>query len=208
MEKLATIKKRWFSEQVGLLQHAGLTKTEIAKRLNIAPQSLNNVLTRDTSVSDNLLDKFIDAFDISGFDLLPEKKSEKPLGIPLLPYEAVAGYGLMNYSDLRAEDYYVINELRGADFLLRVKGDSMTPKFNGGDIVACRKIDLSQIRWQYHRIYAVSTNSQGILIKRVEASEEPNAVTCVSENRAYPPFDIPMEDINALALVIGAVVLE
>ena len=143
MEKIATIKKKWFIDQVDLLNKAGMTKTEIAYRLNIKPQSLNNVLSRDQSVSDNLLDKFIAVFDVRDFDLLPSKAPEQPLGIPLLPYEAVAGYGVMNYTDLRAEDFYVVSELRGADFLLRIKGDSMTPKFNGGDIVACRKIELS-----------------------------------------------------------------
>lgn len=208
MEKIATIKKKWFIDQVDLLNKAGMTKTEIASRLNIKPQSLNNVLSRDQSVSDNLLDKFIAVFDVRDFDLPPSKASEQSLGIPLLPYEAVAGYGVMNYTDLRAEDFYVVSELRGADFLLRIKGDSMTPKFNGGDIVACRKIELSQLRWQFHRIYAIYTNSQGVLIKRIEAGEEPDCVTCVSENPAYPPFQVPVEDIASVALVIGAIVLE
>ena len=208
MEKLSTIKKQWFKEQIELLNKSGMTKAEIAYRLDMKPQSLNNVLTRDLSVSDNLIDKFVHVFDIREVDLFPAKAAEPPLGIPLLPYEAMAGYGLMNYTDLRAEDFYVINELRGADFLLRIKGDSMTPKFNGGDIVACRRIEMSQLRWQFHRIYAIYTNSQGVLIKRIEAGQEQDCITCVSENPVYPPFQVPLEDISSVALVIGAVILE
>lgn len=61
------------------------------------------------------------------------------IGIPLIPVEAMAGYGnghtaqVMEYDTER----YVIpefSELR-VEFLIRMKGNSMTPRYNSGDIL-------------------------------------------------------------------------
>jgi|GEM_PF-5073849 len=60
--------------------------------------------------------------------------------IPLIPIEAFAGYGLEQFPDIPKEDYYHITEFNDADFLIRIKGDSMAPKYNGGIIVACKRI--------------------------------------------------------------------
>lgn len=135
----------------------------------------------------------------------PEKKERG--GIPLLPNEAFAGYGAYQYSDLPVEEFYTIREFRNANFMLRVSGDSMAPKFNGGDLVACQKIPEVTF-WQWHRIYAICTRNQGILLKRVEDSGSGDSLTCVSENPAYPPFTLRTDEIISVALVLGGVVME
>lgn len=127
--------------------------------------------------------------------------------IPLIPMDAFAGYPPQQYSDLPIEDYYQVAEFARADFLIRVKGDSMTPKFNGGDIVACKKIH-ERLFFQWHRIYVICTNSQGVMIKRVEHSDRQGCIRLVSDNPAYQPFDIPESDISDIALVMGAITLE
>lgn len=128
--------------------------------------------------------------------------------IPLIPYDAIAGYGSFDFQELPIEDFYTVEELRGADFLIRVKGDSMSPKYNGGDIVACKRIDAITF-WQWHKVYAICTRNQGILIKRVEEYQNnPAFITCRSENPQYRPFELHEDEIVSVALVLGAIVLE
>lgn len=127
--------------------------------------------------------------------------------IPLIPMDAFAGYPPQQYSDLPVEDYYHVAEFAKADFLIRVKGDSMTPKLNGGDIVACKKI-YERLFFQWHRIYVVYTKSQGVMIKRVEHSDRDGCIRLASDNPSYQPFDIPESDISDIALVMGAITLE
>lgn len=135
------------------------------------------------------------------------EKTHIKTGVPLIPVDAVAGYGTPAYSDLPIEDYYSVSEFKHADFLIRVSGDSMTPKYKAGDIVACRRV-IERNFWQWHTIYVIATRNQGVLIKRVEESTTPGCVTCVSENPAYRPFQVPLDEIVSVALVMGAIVFE
>ena len=129
--------------------------------------------------------------------------------IPLLPMEAVAGPGVPVYNDLPIENYYAVSEFKSSDFLIRVTGDSMTPKFTGGDIVACKKVDVRNLQFlQWGRIYVLYTDSQGVMIKRVQPSEKEDCIKCVSDNTKYAPFDVPFVDIVSLALVNGSISLE
>lgn len=128
-------------------------------------------------------------------------------GVPLIPVEAVAGHGSYTYDDLPVENYYSVAEFAHADFLIRVTGDSMTPKYKAGDIVACRAVQERKF-WQWHTIYVIATRNQGVLIKRVEEGATPESITCVSENPAYRPFQVPLEEIMSVALVMGAITLE
>ena len=135
------------------------------------------------------------------------ERMDRTGGVPLIPMEAVAGNGVENYQDLPIEDYYTVAEFKRADFLIRVKGDSMTPKYKAGDIVACKRVENIYF-WQWHTIYVIATKSQGVLIKRVEPGNELDTITCVSENPAYRPFQVPRSEITAVALVLGAITLE
>lgn len=210
MDKIATIKKKWLENQIVQLKNSGMSKAEIARKLEIKPQQLNNIVSGVRGVSDNFIDKFIDIFNINQIDLfanIGDGSDRREIPLPLIPSEAFAGYGAVVYGDLPIEDYYTVNEFRDADFLIRVKGDSMSPKFNGGDIVACKKIKEMTF-FQWNRIYVIYTESQGILIKRVMPSDDDSSITLVSDNKAYQPFNVPKSEISAIALVLGAITLE
>lgn len=133
--------------------------------------------------------------------------TQLPHTLPLIPYEAFAGPGLPTFEDERVEDFYTVSEFKNSDFLIRVKGDSMTPKFNGGDLVACKKVTEAYF-FQWGRVYVIYTNSQGIMIKRVQPSEDDAYIKCVSDNPKYAPFDVPKSDILQVALVNGAITLD
>lgn len=130
-------------------------------------------------------------------------------GIPLIPFDAVAGPGDPVYEDGKVEDYYIVSEFKESDFLIRVKGDSMSPHFTGGDLLACKKIAIDQTYFlQWGRCYVIYTRSQGCMVKRVQPSEKDGFVKCVSDNPKYAPFDVPMQDVVSVALVNGSISLE
>lgn len=137
---------------------------------------------------------------------VPHGSSE---GIPLIPLDAVAGFPAESGGGVRLEDCerYVIPEFqaKGADFLIRVSGDSMVPLYYSGDLLACRKI--TDIRFfQWGTVYVLET-SQGVLVKRVQESvDHADSILCVSENSSvHHPFLLPRDDIRSLSIIVGLV---
>lgn len=129
--------------------------------------------------------------------------------LPLIPFDAVAGPGNPVYEDERIEDYYTVSEFKDSDFLIRVKGDSMSPHFTGGDLLACKRIAMDQTYFlQWGRCYVILTRSQGAMVKRVQPSGRDGWIKCVSDNDKYAPFEVPMDDVVSVALVNGSISLE
>ncbi len=132
-------------------------------------------------------------------------------GYPLVGQLAVAGFGSGEFAiaEQDVKDYYIIPKFknRKVDFMIEVSGSSMYPKYNSGDIVACRIIKESNFI-QWNKVHVISTKEQGILVKRIDISEKPNHVTAISDNKDYRPFDIPEEEITGLAIVVGVIRLE
>ena len=135
---------------------------------------------------------------------LIEEKDE----LPLVPRELLSHIRSPKFSREQVEHYYNIRELnRRSDFLVEAKGDYMSPKYSGGDLIACRYIkDLLFFQWG--RIYFISTRSQGEFIRRIQPSKDNDRIQCCSENPKYPPFDLPKSDIISIAIVKGAVSFE
>lgn len=139
--------------------------------------------------------------------------SKKPTGsLPLIPIEAVAGFPGDDDTGVKlvdCEQYHVPEfAAKGAQFLIRVSGSSMYPKYSNGDILACRKID-SVTFFQWGKVYVLDTN-QGALVKRLfEDEENQNNVVCHSDNHEnYPNFKIPKSEIRSLSIVLGVIRLE
>ena len=101
----------------------------------------------------------------------------------------------------------VVPAFKGADFLIPVKGSSMYPKYSSGDIVACQRVPMSDLFFQWNKVYVIDTN-QGALIKRIKPGSDKDHVLIVSDNEKYDPFELPYSAIHAVALVIGVIRLE
>ena len=130
-------------------------------------------------------------------------------GIPLIPIDAMAGFGtggvqVMDYDTQK----YIVPEFTelNVDFMIRVKGSSMYPKYNSGDLVACKKLVLSDIFFQWNKVYVLDTD-QGALIKRIKKGSEDNLLI-VSDNPAYEPYELHLSKIHAIAIVLGVIRLE
>jgi len=219
-KKISSIKHEWLSAQVKLLTIQGMSKAEIARKADVMPQYLNSILSGSRGVTDDFIDKFCEAFDINHFDLFNiQGELQQPLpiarpahkpneGIPLLPVEAMAGALTGETSILEHEcERYVIPVFNGADFLIPVKGSSMYPKYSSGDIVACKRIPMTDIFFQWNKVYVIDT-SQGALIKRIKPGSDKEHVLIVSDNENYEPFELPYTAIYSVALVIGVIRLE
>ena len=129
--------------------------------------------------------------------------------LPLIPIDAMAGFAAGDFSVSQIDiDTYVVPEFRNkADFLIRISGTSMSPKYYHGDIIACKKIPAITF-FQWGKVYILDT-VQGALCKRVMASEVAGHVKLVSENAAiYPAFDLNVKEIRSLAIVVGVIRIE
>lgn len=132
---------------------------------------------------------------------------ERRVGIPLILEEAVKEFILGTHSPAPLEgERFIVPSFKEVDFLLAVRGDSMYPKYNSGAIVACKKLGAASF-FQWNKVYVLDTE-QGVLIKRICQGSDRNHILIVSENLSYPPFELPLEAISALALVLGAILLE
>lgn len=129
-------------------------------------------------------------------------------GIPLIPLSAMAGAFTGDTSVMEYEcERYVIPAFKGADFLIQVKGDSMQPTYYSGDLVACQRVPMDDLFFQWNKIYVLDTK-QGPLIKRIRRGSDDFHVLIVSDNTDYEPFELSKDQFYGVALVRGLVRLE
>lgn len=206
------------------------TDKEFAEFLGIKPNTLSSWVSRNTMDFELIIAKcsFIDAnWLLTGKgNMLKSEKEDKIILervenfslelktdnlVPIVDTEAVGGFGNANFSIEKSNiiDYCSIPAFRGKkiDFMIPVRGQSMTPKYSSGDLVACKIIsDNTFIQW--NEIHVIATREQGILLKRIKKSDKDGYLVAISENPEYPAFNIPESEITGIALVIGGVVLE
>jgi repressor LexA len=144
------------------------------------------------------------AFNEDNEEYLKYKK-----GIALIPTEAFAGFGggIVSIAESDIKDRYVVPEFIDADFMIRIKGSSMYPKYNSGDVVACKMITNSKFI-QWNKVHVISTREQGVLIKRLRKSDDKTKLLAISDNTSYDPFEIPKDEIINIAIVTGVIRLE
>lgn len=208
----------------------GISKREFYTQIGVSRGTLES----KTGITEEIITKFITTYPnisiewlMTGYgeiykttkDFATTKKEEKspPIarltnnpkeGIPLIPIEAMAGALTCDNTILEYEcDRYVVPVFKGADFLISVKGSSMYPKYSSGDIVACQRISMNNLFFQWNKVYVLDTN-QGALIKRIKPGHDENHILIVSDNEKYDPFELPYSAIHAVALVIGVIRLE
>lgn len=69
MEKISILKENWLKKEIANLKEKGISKADIAYRLEIKPQYLNNIINGGRGITDSFLDKFIEEFNIIQIDL-------------------------------------------------------------------------------------------------------------------------------------------
>lgn len=209
------------------MEYKGLKPTALEKEIGLSNGYLGVQRKRNADMGEGVFLKIIDnCRDINSSWLLTgegnmlrsesEKEnipvahpSDSPMeGIPLIPISAMAGAFTGEQTVLEYEcERFVVPTFKGAEFLISVKGSSMYPKYNSGDIVACKRLPMGDIFFQWNKVYVLDTD-QGPLIKRVKPGSDKEHVLIVSDNERYEPFELPLERIYHVALVIGVIRLE
>lgn len=133
----------------------------------------------------------------------PEKIAEKvalETTKPRLPVKVAAGQISEYYGGIyesQCERTPVINQFPSYDFTMIVQGNSMEPKFEGGDEIACKKVQKT-IEWG--KTYVVDT-ADGAFLKRLY--DEGDSIRCVSYNKEYHDFLIDKNYIYGIYRVVG-----
>ena len=206
-----------------IVEYYKLSVREFERVIGVSEGVINKTIARNTGLKAETIQKIVEKFPQISLNwiLLGEgemlKSEDKPVakqtdnpneGIPLIPVEAMAGALTCDNTIFEYEcDRYVVPMFKGADFLIPVKGSSMYPKYSSGDIVACQRIDMNNLFFQWNKVYVIDT-IQGALIKRIKPGHDENHVLIVSDNEKYDPFELPYSAIHAVALVIGVIRLE
>ena len=195
------------------------SNVDFAKKLNKKPNVTSNWVREGYSVGGGVANEIAKEFNVSiawllngEGSMLKDDQPQTTVTLPLLPYGVMAGTPGEDIDGINLEDceQYTVPEFsaKGAKFLARVDGYSMYPKFNSGDLIACRMLeDPHFIQWG--RIYMLDT-VQGPLVKRLfDCPEDDSKIRCHSENtEKFPDFDIPKTDVRRMALVVGYIGLE
>lgn len=191
-----------------------------AKFIGVAPSTISTWLARDTFDYDLLFAKCEELnaewlLTGRGEMLKPNLEQNNiihttsaEVGIPLLPIDAWAGLFKGEQTATLAEcDYFIVPAFKNADFLIPVRGDSMIPRYYSGDLVACKFLPLSDIFFQWGKVYVLDTN-QGAIIKKVRPGSTNDTITLISENPEYEPFELPRSSIYNIAIVQGIIRVE
>lgn len=182
----------------------------------------NGFLDKGGSVTSSNLETILKHFPEISLEWLvtgqgPMLRKDLPLarpsdaGVPLIPIDAIAGIPAGDNLGLRFIDceHYIVPEFANlnVEYMIRVSGSSMYPKYSNGDILACRRVQ-DILFFQWGKIYVIDS-SQGALVKRVFEDEDPERILLVSDNKEkYPPFSIPKSDIRSVSIVLGVIRLE
>lgn len=119
---------------------------------------------------------------------------------PRIPVKVAAGQISEYYSGIyesMCEKHPIIRQFQYYDFTMIVQGNSMEPKYEGGDEIACVKVNKT-IRWG--EVYVLDT-SDGAFLKRVY--DDGDRVRCVSYNKEYPDFYVDKTDIVGMYRIVG-----
>ena len=82
-------------------------------------------------------------------------------------------------------------------------GDSMFPLFKSGQIIILKEWAESFI--DFGNVYLVITKSGNRMVKYLRKGSDAAHVLCVSENPAFDPFEILIDDILKLYIVKGSI---
>lgn len=202
-EKLAKI--TYIVESFNTLRIRGIVKTQgdFASLLGISERSLSAAKNgNDGYLTDNLIDRIK--------SLMNEQVKDgdtKGISIPVIPIEAMAGT-LGEFADsIHAYDCErMVSPIKGADYAIKVCGDSMTPEIPNGSQILIKKIFEEEfVEWG--KIFCLDTRN-GAVIKKIYPTENPEVVECRSVNPEYPPFRINVKNINGWYRVLMVLALK
>lgn len=191
MEKIQRLRSAF-----NILRSEGVVKTQkdLASILGMNESSISRAMKEDERyLTDSLVEQVEFAarkYVRSGAD--PDTSAKV---IPILPVEAMAG--TMQEFFQQVTDYdceKMVSPIKGADYAIKIYGDSMSPEFPSGSLCLIKRVDEKQfIAW--NEVYVLDTDN-GAVIKRIRKTDKDNVVECISINQNYQSFTIDTNYIH------------
>lgn len=188
-----------------LVNGSKLPQSEIAKRINVSPQTFNTWIQGKAIPRMGKIQLLADYFKIEKSDLIEEKSNitiSQGIKIPVLG-SVPAGVPITAVEDIL--DYEEIPQLwanQGEFFALKIKGDNMEPRMQSGDVVIVRQ----QSSADSGDTVIVLINGDEATCKKLEKTS--NGIMLISTNTKYSPMFFSHEEINELPVVILGKVVE
>lgn len=194
-----------------ILKEADINLADLAGKLNKSPQSLNQALNA-ADIKSGLIEQISDVINVPVSSLYARDgkaaiAQNPPMNAevetrPRIPMAVAAG-SLTGFTDSAfledCQQIPVIKALPAYDYTIIVKGDSMEPKFEGGDEIAIRKV-YDYIEWG--KPYVLDTRDGAVLKRLYDAGDD---YKCVSYNSEYPDFKVQKKDVIAVYKVVGLI---
>lgn len=198
-----------------IIHETGLSLLGFAEEIGIKQQTLYNYVVNGREPSYSALEKIASAYPGINMEWLISGKGDMFKSGALVKNEIIdtrprvpltAAAGSLSGESIgvtleQCEQMPLIHQIASYDFTMFIKGDSMSPRFESGDEIACRRIDQSRFI-QWGKVHVLDT-TQGFIIKRIY--DDGDKIRCVSYNKDYADFSIPKEDIFSISLVVGSI---
>ena len=180
-----------------------LTKRELAKRLGVHESSINKYEKGLVDIPLSKISELSRVLNVTEAYLMGwEEEKKQGLKIPVLGTVA-AGIPISAVEDIL--DYEEVPqswENQGEFFGLRIKGDSMQPKMDDGDVVIVRQ----QSDANSGDTVIALVNGDDATCKKLQKTE--NGIMLVSTNPNYLPMFFTNEEISTKPVVILGKVVE
>lgn len=189
------------------IRDAGLARTQrdFAALLGINEKGFSAAMNgNEKYLTDNLIAK-VTKFYEENMEQISSSSPAKTL--PVIPTEAMAGTLGEFAESVHAYDCErMVSPIKGADYAIKVCGDSMSPEIPNGSQILIKKIFEEEfVEWG--KIFCLDTRN-GAVIKRIYPTGDPEVVECRSINPEYPPFTINVKCINGWYRVLMVLALK
>lgn len=184
------------------MERKGLERKDFAKLLNIPYSTLNEWINGNAYPRINRIQQMADFFGIEKADLVEARTAQKDargIRIPILG-KVAAGVPIEMISDVLGE--VVMDKPRSGEyFALEIKGDSMSPRIESGDIVVVKK----QPNVESGEIAIVAINGDEATCKKVKYYHD--GMEIIPLNPSYKTQFFSYEEVQTLPVtIIGKVV--
>ena len=210
-----------------IMKHKGLNKNSLSKLLGVSQPALKKIEDNENLPSYKLLFELLENFpDVSSEWLLTGKGEMLKSSVPAVTHHTnevahpdeqfIALYDFPRtnlvgfFSNLpQPVDRFMIPNMPKCDGAVPMRGESMRPSLNGGDIALYKRINvkIENILWgnMYLLSYEGDNEEEHIGIHTIRPSEDTDRIKLVNDNGYYPPMDIPMSAVKAMAIIKASI---